>query len=112
MEDRIYKKVINLKEKLIESDEYKRLKQKEKEMESDHTFIEYCRKKELILSEYEDSLKIYSKSSKELLKIKCELADILKKINELPVVIEYERANIEFQRYIDLINNEIFDLIK
>ncbi len=113
MDSILYELTTELKKELEKSKEYKILLKKEKQMEEDEQFQKLAYKKSLLEMEYEDNLKIYSnKNNPILLKNKKEIAEILRKINSLEVVKEYNKAYKDYQNILNYINKEIFDLVK
>lgn len=96
-----------LKEELKNSNEYKQLKQFEKELENNKDIQLLVYKKDMLIVKLEDILKYKDKNSVEVLMIQKEINDCLTKINSFEIVKKYNKALSEFNALLDKINKEI-----
>ena len=96
-----------LKEELKNSNEYKQLKQFEKELENNKDIQLLVYKKDMLIVKLEDILKYKDKNSVEVLMIQKEMNDCLTKINSFEIVKKYNKALSEFNALLDKINKEI-----
>ena len=96
-----------LKEELKNSNEYKQLKQFEKELENNKDIQLLVYKKDMFIVKLEDILKYKDKNSVEVLMIQKEINDCLTKINSFEIVKKYNKALSEFNALLDKINKEI-----
>lgn len=103
-------KVYLLKESMINSDEYKELKKAELMMENDEEVQLLAYKKDMLIVEMEDKLKIYKKDDPEILKINKDIATIIEKMSQIESVKKYNEAYKKYSEIIDYINKEIFSI--
>ena len=96
-----------LKEELKNSNEYKQLKQFEKELENNKDIQLLVYKKDMLIVKLEDILKYKDKNSVEVLMIQKEINDCLTKINSFEIVKKYNKALNEYNALLDKINKEI-----
>ncbi len=110
MNSELLDKVYLLKESMINSDEYKELKKAELMMENDEEVQLLAYKKDMLIVEMEDKLKIYKKDHPEILKINKDIATIIEKMSQIESVKKYNEVYKKYSEIIDYINKEIFSI--
>lgn len=107
----LIEKIDRLREDIKNSSEYLELEKATFDMENDSEIQLLCYKKDMLILEYEDALKIYDKNSKEILLINKKMSEIIKEINSKEKVIRYNGALKKYNDILDCINKEVFGVI-
>ncbi len=107
----LIEKIDTLREDIKNSSEYLELEKATFDMENDSEIQLLCYKKDMLILEYEDALKIYDKNSKEILLINKKMSEIIKEINSKEKVIRYNDALKKYNDILDCINKEVFGVI-
>lgn len=107
----LIEKIDTLREDIKNSSEYLELEKATFDMENDSEIQFLCYKKDMLILEYEDALKIYDKNSKEILLINKKMSEIIKEINSKEKVIRYNDALKKYNDILDCINKEVFGVI-
>jgi len=107
----LFNKIKDLEKAIKESIEYKNLQEKNALMENSEEVCLLAYKKDMLLMEYEDSLKIYKSDSMEVKKKKEALNHMVFKLNSHPVVVEYNRALNEYNKLLKEISDKLFNFL-
>lgn len=103
MEISLIDKILDLKEELLNSKEFLDFKGAELGLENNDEVALLSYKKDMAIVEYEDTLKHYSRNSNEALKSNKLLSEAIFKLNENPLVKEYNSS-------LDTLNNLLRDI--
>jgi Protein of unknown function (DUF964). len=108
MNEKLNNDITNLKNSIINSDEYKNLQEKNQAIENSDEVKVLSYKKDMAIMEYEDALKHYNKNSKEVLDCESKMSKAIYNLNNHPLVIEYNLAYKELNLIYKEINKELF----
>lgn len=99
--------VLNLKEEIKNSQEYKDLIISEEKMSKSEEVMVLSYRKDMSLMNYEDGLKHFSKNSQELLNLEKNLAESTYNLNNHPLVKDYkdklEKLNLLYKEVEEII---------
>lgn len=109
MEISLIDKVLYLKEELLNSAEYLNFKNTEQKLENNDEVALLSYKKDMAIVDYEDTLKHYSRNSNEALKSNKLLSDAIFKLNENPLVKEYNASLDILNKLLSNIESRIFE---
>lgn len=109
MNEAILNKVLSLKECLKNDERIIILNDLEKRLENDESVIALAYKKDMATTMYEDALKHYKSDSEEVSIAQKNLYEAKKKLDENPLVKQYNKAYKEVWLLYKYINKEIFD---
>lgn len=108
----ILRKVFELKDMLVDSELYKRVKLAEEKMMKDETCF-------ILLNTYQDVQKEYNEAKRfekygsDVLSVQKQLSDIKKKVNENELVIKYNEVYKEMKKELKKIEKMLFkDIIE
>ncbi len=112
MNEKLLNDSIDLRNKILDSEEYKNLFLKNKEMESSNEVKILSYKKDIAIMNYEDALKHYDKNSIEVIDAEKDMAKAIYNLNNHPIVKEYNKAFAELAGIYKSINLELFGFYK
>lgn len=112
MNEKLLNDSIELRSKILNSEEYKAVDSKNKEMESSDEVKILSYKKDMAIMNYEDALKHYDKNSIEVINAEKNMAKAIYNLNNRPIVKEYNKAFAELAAIYKNINFELFDFYK
>lgn len=110
MNEEVCELTYKLKEEIEHSEIFLNLKKYEKEIENDEELQLLSYKKDMLIVKLEDTLKYKDKNSIEVLNINKEINEILTKMNSYEIVKKYNYYLNEYNKILDKINREIFDI--
>ena len=108
MNEKLLNDSIELRNKVLNSEEYKNVDSKNKEMESSDEVKILSYKKDMAIMNYEDTLKYYDKNSIEVINAEKDMAKAIYNLNNHPLVKEYNKAFAELAAIYKNINLELF----
>ena len=112
MNEKLLSDSIDLRNKILNSEEYKNLLLKNKEMESSNEVKILSYKKDIAIMNYEDALKHYDKNSIEVIDAEKDMAKAIYNLNNHPIVKEYNKAFAGLADIYKNINLELFGFYK
>ncbi len=112
MNEQLLNDSIDLRNKILDSEEYKKVKLKNKEMECSDEVKILSYKKDMAIMNYEDALKHYDKNSVEVINAEKEMAKAIYNLNNHPLVKEYNKMFAELAAIYKDINFELFGFYK
>lgn len=112
MNESLLNDLLDLRNKVLNSEEYKNLIIKNELIEKSDDVKILSYKKDMAILKYEDALKHYSKNSLEVLNEEKNMAKAIYNLNNNELVKEYNKAFEKFSAIYDEINLELFSFYK
>lgn len=109
MDDSLLASLEKLKDAINSDPRVLRLNELNKKLNEDEEVMKLAYKKDMALVSYEDSLKHFSKDSKEVNEALKRLHEAKLSLDNHPLVKEYNEAYKEVRKMYDKINQELFD---
>ena len=109
MDDSLLDSLEKLKEAINNDPRLLRLNELDKKLNNDEEVMKLAYQKDMALVSYEDSLKHFSKDSKEVNEALKRLHKAKLSLDNHPLVQEYNSAYKEVRKIYDKINQELFD---
>lgn len=108
MEQKLYDSLVHLKSVIENDDNVLELERLSKEMDENDEVKKLSYQKDIALMDYEDSLKHFSKDSKEVKDAQKRLAQAKLALDEHPLVHHYLEVYSKVRQMYDKINLELF----
>lgn len=112
MNEQLLSDLIDLRNKILNSTEYKEVVLKNKVMETSDEVKILSYKKDMAIMNYEDTLRHYDKNSLEVINSEKNMAKAIYNLNNHPLVKEYNKAFAELSAIYKEINLELFGFYK
>ncbi len=112
MNEELLLKCYELNELIHESKEYQEFIKIEEKINHNEELMKLAYKKDLVIMDYEDALKHFSKNSKEVLKEQIKLKEIMDQINSIDDVKIYNEKLNNLNKLYEEIDNKLFSFLK